>query len=359
MNSNRIKECTELSSEILKNFELSELPVSKIILKCLRLCRLLGDEDGILLFTYESSGYPSSTSGLTKDSWRIAKIAGRRYFTKKEDNGTEKEYANTLLISEIEETIASQKIRLAAASDPNVSISSANPYQHVSAPTGNTYERNGIVKSIVQSQSTLQKVTGNLYSYVLQIYNKLMYGNIIEDTFTHARLHVNDKLATLCPKAVEKFISVYSNMNSDNPEDWANAVHSCRRILVDLADALYPPSDEPVFVGDRKIKIGQDQYINRLVQFISNSSSSKTYADVVDADLSSIGKRLDAINDAVCKGTHVEVTKDEASRYLIHTYLLISDIISLHESLDTEEDPTIDDIPSERIPTEDPLPTEE
>ena len=49
MNSQRIKECTDLATEILKNFELSELPVSKIILKCLRLCRLLGDEDGILL----------------------------------------------------------------------------------------------------------------------------------------------------------------------------------------------------------------------------------------------------------------------------------------------------------------------
>lgn len=57
MNSERIIECTKLSEEILKNFELSELPVSKIILKCLRLCRLLNDEDGILLFTYESSGY--------------------------------------------------------------------------------------------------------------------------------------------------------------------------------------------------------------------------------------------------------------------------------------------------------------
>ena len=65
MNSQRIKECTDLATEILKNFELSELPVSKIILKCLRLCRLLGDEDGILLFTFESSGpkYPNGNAG--------------------------------------------------------------------------------------------------------------------------------------------------------------------------------------------------------------------------------------------------------------------------------------------------------
>lgn len=32
MNSGRLKECTDLSSEILKNFELSELPVSKTFL---------------------------------------------------------------------------------------------------------------------------------------------------------------------------------------------------------------------------------------------------------------------------------------------------------------------------------------
>ncbi len=330
MNCDRIRECTELSSEILKNFELSELPVSKIILKCLRLCRLLGDEEGILLFTYESSGYPSSSSGLPADSWRVAGIAGRRYFKSVEENGAQKEeeFAKTQLISEIEETIAAQKIHLAAAADPDVSLSSANPYQNVYAPVGNTNERNKIVNAIKQNQNLLQKVTGKLYAYVLQIYNNLMYGNIVEDTFTHARLLVNDKLSLMCPKAIEKFVSVYSNMDSDSPEDWANAVHSCRRILVDVADALYPPQNEPVVINGKSIKVGADQYINRLIQFISTKTDSKTFKDVVGSDLSSIGERLDAINNAVCKGTHVEVSRDEASRYIIHTYLLISDILS-------------------------------
>lgn len=337
MNSERIRECTDLSAEILRNFELSELPVSKIILKCLRLCRLLGDEDGVLLFTYESSGYPSTSSGMASDSWRIAGIAGRRYFEKVGKDGAkeEKEFAKTLLISEIEETISAQKIRLAAATDPNISISSANPYQSVFPPAGNTNERNLIVSAIRQNQSLLQKVTGNLYAYVLQIYNKLMYGNIVEDTFTQARLKVNDVLAKTCPKAVEKFVSVYSNMDSDNPEDWANAVHSCRRILLDLADVLYPPQDEPITVNGKTIKVGSDQYINRLIQFIDGKAGSKTYAKVVGTDLSGIGMRLDAINDAVCKGTHVDVSKDEASRYVVHTYLLISDIISLLDVADS------------------------
>lgn len=332
MNNERIKECTGLSSDILKNFELSEIPVSNIILKCLRLCRLLGDEDGVLLFTYESSGYPNEPDGMSPDSWRISKIAGRRYFAKEKDkSGKVKniEYAKLTLIAEMEELIASQKIRLSSSQDPNVSLSSANPNQVVFAPQGNTNERNGIVSSIRESQKWIQRITGCLYNYILKIYNKLSYGNIIEDTFTKSRLLTNDKLATMCPQSISKFVSVYENMDSDNPEDWANAVHSCRRILVDLAGALYPPRQEPVVFNGKEIKVGEDQYINRLVQFIAGKARSKTYRDVVGADLSSIGKRLDAINDAVCKGTHTEISKDEASRYIIHTYLLISDIVAL------------------------------
>ena len=151
----------------------------------------------------------------------------------------------------------------------------------------------------------------------------------VDSIFARFRKEADEKLEILAPSIAEKLASVYRNVDSDNPEDWANAVHSCRRILVDLADAIYPPRDEPVCVGGKYVKVGQEQYINRLVQFIASKAASKTYQDVVGADLSSIGNRLDAINDAVCKGTHTKITHDEALRYVIHTYLLISDIVSL------------------------------
>lgn len=330
MNSNRIKECTELSSEILKNFELSEIPVGNIILKCLRLCRLLGDQEGVLLFTFESSGYPITEEGyLTSDAWRISKIAGRRYFQKDAKTNKNSEYASCVLIAELEESIKAQKIQLSSATDPNISLSSSNPYQHITAPVGNGYERVQITQNIQQQTQQLTIVKGALYNYVLSIYNELVYGNIVEDIFTESRMKINEKLGMYCPKSIEKFVSVYENLSSNNPEDYANAVHSCRRILLDLADALYPPSETPIKVNGKPVKIGTDQYINRLIQYISSKSGSKTYTDVVGSDLSSIGMRLDAINDAACKGTHTDVTKDEATRYIIHTYLLISDIIAL------------------------------
>ena len=331
LNNNRIKECTELSSEILKNFELSEIPIGNIILKCLRLCRLLGDQDGISLFTFESSGYPRGADGrFTLEAERIAIIAHRQFQQYDHKTKKEAEYVSYALISNIECDIETLRIKLAASADPNISLSSANPHQILSVPSGNALERSTITTQIHKNMQILAQVKGGLYNYILTIYNKLVYGNIIEDIFTKSRLEANQKLGAFCPKAIEKFISVYENLSSDNPEDYANAVHSCRRILIDLADALYPPCDIPLEINGKIIKIGKDQYINRLIQYIDSKSGSKTYNDVVGSDLSSIGIRLDAINDAVCKGTHVDVTKDEASRYIIHTYLLISDIIALN-----------------------------
>lgn len=330
MNSNRIKECTELSGEILRNFELSEIPMGNIVLKCLRLCRLLGDQKGTLLFTYESSGYPRGADGkYTTQAERIAVLAHREfqqydYVAKDISN-----YVSYALISDLESGIETLRIKLAASADPGVALTSANPNQILRVPDGNSQERSQITFQIHQKMQILTQVKGALYNYILTIYNKLVYGNIVEDIFTESRIRVNEKLGEYCPKSVEKFVSVYENLLSDNPEDYANAVHSCRRILVDLADALYPPSDTPIQVNGKTIKVGVDQYINRLIQYICSKSGSKTYKDIVGSDLRSIGERLDAINNAVCKGTHADITKDEAQRYIIHTYLLIGDVISL------------------------------
>lgn len=330
LNSNRIKECTELSGEILRNFELSEIPMGNIVLKCLRLCRLLGDQKGTLLFTYESSGYPRGADGkYTTQAERIAVLAHREfqqydYVAKDISN-----YVSYALISDLESGIETLRIKLAASADPGVALTSANPNQILRVPDGNSQERSQITFQIHQKMQILTQVKGALYNYILTIYNKLVYGNIVEDIFTESRIRVNEKLGEYCPKSVEKFVSVYENLLSDNPEDYANAVHSCRRILVDLADALYPPSDTPIQVNGKTIKVGVDQYINRLIQYICSKSGSKTYKDIVGSDLRSIGERLDAINNAVCKGTHADITKDEAQRYIIHTYLLIGDVISL------------------------------
>ncbi|TYS62556.1 hypothetical protein FZC76_20725 [Sutcliffiella horikoshii] len=136
-------------------------------------------------------------------------------------------------------------------------------------------------------------------------------------------------MTEISTEAVRRFVSVHENLRSTNAEDWANAVHSCRRILKDIADVLYPPMKEPVLAGERTIKIGEDQVINRLIQYVESKSSSNRYEELVGSHLKYLGERLDSVYGAANKGTHAEVSLEEAERYIIYTYLLIGDLLSL------------------------------
>jgi hypothetical protein len=94
---------------------------------------------------------------------------------------------------------------------------------------------------------------------------------------------------------------------------------------------LYPSSDQSVKSASGKIiQIGKDHYINRLVMFCESKTTSGISLKVMSADLKYIGERLDAVFSAAQKGSHAEINLSEAQRFVIHTYLLIGDILDLN-----------------------------
>ena len=137
-------------------------------------------------------------------------------------------------------------------------------------------------------------------------------------------------MGELLPNAIKKFTSAYENLLSENNEDWSNAVHSCRRILQDLADEIYPATEDKKLANGKTIKLGVENYINRLIAYIDEHSSSKRFEEIVGSNLKYIGERLDSIFNAIQKGSHkIILTQDEADRYVIYTYLLVGDILKL------------------------------
>ena len=323
------EECTKLADEILKNIEMSEIPFKSVILKGLRLCRLMNDEVGIKLFTFESTGYPLGENGkLTSEAWQLCDLSGRIHYDKN-DKGKYEEFAFTSTIAEMESTNQIQLERMKVATDPtsygdNATISAISIAK-------NTVERKNIIVSVRDNTKRIEIIKLKLYDYVLKIYNELLYGNIVEDIFRINRNMVENKLKEHCPETIKKLSSVYDNLSSSNSEDWANAIHTCRRILKELANTLYPPTNEIILAGRKEIKLGEEQYINRLIQYINSKSKSKTYKEIVGSSLEDIGNKLDALNNAACKGTHDNVTQFESNRYLIYTYLFLGDILSLEE----------------------------
>ena len=327
-----LAEALTLSEEILADIELSRIALTAAALKASRLARLLNDNDTMLVFRYEVSGYPTSPNGVSPEIWRLLELASRTYEVRAGD-GAETDTKGLLeSIEQLEQEIEVGKIRLKAAQDPDVSISSSNEYQYVQPPAGNALERQRIQIMVTTATQRVAGRRGFVHQYVSRRHYELKFSGAAQDVFSAVRESVDRTIGELVPDAIERFASVHDNLRSSNPENWSNAVHSCRRILEDLADVVFPPRSEPRVKSGREITLGRGAYVNRLVCFAEDMSGSARYTDLVGSDLHFLGDRLDAVFKAVLKGSHSSVSRQDADRFVMATYIVISDILALRQS---------------------------
>ena len=328
-----LEDALSLAEETLSDLELSKTPLASVALKASRLARLLNDPEYQRIFQMEASGYPHHPDGYPQKVWQSLVTAGRITQEKDTKTGEIKSFGYWSSIEELEQSIETGKARLSAAVDPDVSVSSSNPNQHIWNPVGNKFERDNIQTNLSRAAERLSQRRAFLHKYLSDKYVELRYSTLSEDVFSRLRHAVDGKISATVVPAIQKLNAVYDNLASENPEDWANAVHSCRRVLQDLADALFPPSDpiiKKINGKDKTINLGKDNYINRLVQHIESKSQSGRFQALVGSHLSFIGNRLDAVFQAAQKGSHAEiVNREEADRYVVYTYLLVGDILSL------------------------------
>jgi hypothetical protein len=261
----------------------------------------------------------------------IGRTRGRTFQQKDIQSGEIKTFAYIESIEQLESQIEAAKLGIQAAHD--VSISLANPNQYLWTPTGNYLERQGLHQRITQASERLSSRRALVYDYVSRRYYELKFSGVAQDVFSTVRESADRGIGNVVPDSVQKFNAVHDNLRSDNPEDWSNAVHSCRRILQDLADAVFPPQSESRLIKDgnmeREIKLGHDHYINRLMCFVQDNSSSSRFENIVGSHLQFLGDRLDAIFKAAQKGSHASVDREDANRYVVYTYMVVGDILSL------------------------------
>lgn len=167
----------------------------------------------------------------------------------------------------------------------------------------------------------------------MNVYYQLNFSENVSGIFDIYRNIVDNKLPSMMPNSRDKLDSITKNLQSQNQEDWSNAVHTCRKLLQDFADALYPPSKTPI-KGDngKDIDVGDKAYKNRLMNYIYNQSTSEKFEKILGSNLKSIEERLNTIYEATNKGSHETITTlEEARRYVIYIYLFIGDVLSLKE----------------------------
>ena len=149
--------------------------------------------------------------------------------------------------------------------------------------------------------------------------------------FIELQNKIDNLIVNLCPELESYFVSIFQSLDSSKPIEWTNAIHMCRRILEVLANTVLPPSTEILFKDNKQINLGENKYINRLVHFVEQNSSSSASAQIITGYIKDYYlPRVKALFNATQKGSHIVIDdKSEAELYIILTYLFVGEILSL------------------------------
>ena len=310
---NKSTEALNLSSEILKNIELSEISLEKICLKCIRLARLCGDSDYETAFELEVSGYGDFPNGLPLKIFKIGEIANR---ITKNDKGQKSCFI--LSISQIE---VIQKVgykRLEKSGDPDVSISFSDQFQHIALMNKsdsilhkNTLERRVLSKEIVKMNHLLSKRVEFIYSYVSKKFHKLSFEKEVYSVLRNLSDSIKNTVSNIIPEGSKKITSILENLRSNNSQDWKNVLVTCRNLLKETAETLKPNFNE--------------KYYDILKNVVRNSSLSKTDKSLLEQDITVL---IDPLNE----GAHDQpVSRKKVEELFVRVCLCLSKIIELNQ----------------------------
>jgi len=329
------EEALKLAEEVLTQIELEQISVSSTLLRAKRIARLTNDLEALEWLTYESEGYPRANSGkIEKKAFDIGVAFGRGSFDK---DGQQRMFSDSA--TKLENEIGASSKAMNSFTTSGVSV--GGDYSAVAMSTLTNAVTAGIrnLKTISSTaQERLSIIKNKYYNYILQSYISLKFANQVENVFEGYRNKVTIQLANLAPTAHKKLLTLEENINTNDSEKLSQVLTTCRRLLEEFTNTLFnvvlPNYAGKTFktASGKEIAIDGDKYKNRLSAIIETLQNKADKNTLSGSHIIFMVDWIDNILNIQSKGVHSDVTKEEASRCIIHTYICIGDILMLKDS---------------------------
>ena len=174
--------------------------------------------------------------------------------------------------------------------------------------------------------STLRaRIKARCFEYAITIERQLQAQRPPVAFLHDVQMQVNNYFKGRDKKVYDKLRKAAEIVYGDNAEDHALVLTEIRRAINAVADHLYPPRPEPVLCSDGQTrKLGPDQYLNRLEQFLSETSAaSSTATELLKAEFGLLMVFVRRLNSIASKGVHADVEPLEARQGLVGIYLFL------------------------------------
>jgi DNA uptake protein ComE-like DNA-binding protein len=324
----------EVLGDSLKELESPKGSVLSGVQKLQRAASLLGEEDiriwceiqlGNDKYTIPLSGYCDVINTALKDY--AEKQSGKRRSTRKDLDDEKLSLQLLEKMQALEELGLKQEIHFSHEEVLIKSRKSAGGYQNIGSletlltrliKVGNdgTYYATPVSEHI----NHIRRVA---HDYASKLYKRVAFSNTPQTSLDILRAEVDSKLLDIAPAAAEKLMIAFKSVASDNPEEWSQALTTCRRFIEALADALYPSIDDAL----KGRSLGKGQYINRLWAFMDNAIESESNRELAKSHVDYLGSYLERTHKLSNKGVHAELKRIEAVKAVFHAYLVAADIL--------------------------------
>lgn len=330
--STRIEEARVLAEDTLAKLEVGEGSLTPIVLRCLRLARLIGERTAEAWFQCELRGFGSHVAA-DKDWPEYAEWSGR-YSGQDHADGYRLYWVET--IEQIESRLKVAWVELdqlrapdqpipesaSAVKYPNF-LESATPTERVMKAV--TSARQAKIQEINRWAKIVATARGSTHDWLSRTAIRLRYGAIVDTAFQRTKDRFDRFLGSHAPDAGRALSAAFARADSSDPEELAQSFTSCRRALKALADAIYPPRDEPLDGHE----LDDEHYKNRLIQFAAEHQPSKSRREYLSTEIELTAKRTDALYELSNKGVHGTVDEADFDVIVVHTYLLAGELLAL------------------------------
>ena len=280
----KIKKALEACEKVVDGIEDGTITTESALLQCSKIARLTNDEENLIWLQYEYGGYPRNTEGkIISDAWNIAYKKGRGY----QENG-------------------------------NV---------HRSTIT--------MVSDVAVAQKRLASLKAEYYEYALKKQIELTFGNVATNVFMRYRERVDIAFSELSKETLLKLQAIEGKLESGNPEMYSQALTTCRRLFestaVELFIKYFPNYTNKTYKTKSgvEIDVSGDHYKNKLSAVIEKLEDKSPKKTIVGSNVIYLLDWIDNLIDLQCKGVHSDITKEDAERCILQTYMCLGDVLTL------------------------------
>lgn len=328
---NKIEKALEACEKVIDGIEDSTITTESALLQCSKIARLTNDEENLIWLQYEYGGYPKNNDGrVISDAWNIAYKKGRGY----QKDG--KLYIFTELASELEEKIIAQQKAVGNFTTNGASVSGELALLAMDRLTTNVHRSTiTMVADVAIAQKRLASLKAQYYEYALKKHIELNFGNVATDVFARYREQVDLAFSELSKETLLKLQAIEGKINSGNPEMYSQALTTCRRLFestaVELFSKHFPDYKDKVYKtkSGAEIDVSGNHYKNKLSAVIEKLEDKSMKKTLVGSNVIYLLDWIDNLSNLQCEGVHSDITKEDAERCILQTYMCLGDVLTL------------------------------